>query len=110
MSGSPRTERVFRGALQEVRWGILAAPDLDEAARDLSRRLRRRLVEEAQETAAPEGSRARIESLGVRRSQRIERPWYGLGILVRATVEATAKLRLVVDPEDSPAAVPAGHA
>lgn len=99
MNSSPGRERVLRGTLSEVRWGFLVRPDLGEAAQRLSRRVRKQLREEAHEVRAPAGFRSRIEQIGVRRRELVERPWYGLGLVVRCTVEAAAKLRLLLDPE-----------
>ncbi|MEZ5330586.1 MAG: hypothetical protein R2991_00735 [Thermoanaerobaculia bacterium] len=109
MNSSPGTERVLRGTLSEVHWGFLVPPDLDQAAQRLSRRVRRQLREEARTVATPEGYRSRIEQIGVRRRERIERPWFGLGLAVRCTLEAAGKLRLQLEPDgDSATSQPPG--
>lgn len=102
MNGSPGSERVLRGSLSEVHWGLFAPPDVDEAAHRLARRVRRQLRDEARRIPLPDGFRFRIERIGVRRRSAVERPWYGLGLVVRCTVEAAGKLRLHLEPDGGP--------
>jgi hypothetical protein len=91
-------QTVLRRTSEEVRWHLLTAPDVGQVTHELSHRLRRQIENEAQQLiGSARGPGGHLGPIGVRTTQRVNRPWFTLGLAVRCRVEAAAKVRVLWD-------------